>query len=151
MEPRHCTTMETTEVKYLIPGVVITTGLLCIGSHLSASNCGEPVYSAPAKCIPAKSISPQQASGDCSRASNGVCQSDVCGQTMWGTAVPGRCQTQQNIEAVVPQCETGASTAVTIKKWVAVCYSQEVCWCLWDETEETADVEVCTCSDPGTN
>lgn len=137
--------------KQLIPGLVVVVGILSIVSHLAASNCGEPIYSAPARCILAKSTSPQQASGDCSIGADGVCSGSVCSQEAWGTAVPGRCEVQHYIEMDIPQCETGASTAVTIKKWVAVCYSQDVCWCLWDETGETTDVEVCTCTDPDTN
>lgn len=139
--------LETKEMKkYLVPGLVIALGVLCIVPHLTAANCGEPVYSAPAKCKFAEAESPGQDSGDCSRDAQGVCGGSVCEQSVWGTAVPGRCEPQTLIETVIPQCESGSTTTVEIKKWQAVCYSQEICWCLWDETEEMYQVEVCTCT-----
>jgi len=107
----------------VIPCFVVSLGVLILVSQIAADSCGSnPVYDAPAKCRLAEAKPPVDKTGSCIRNACQICEGWACGDTAWGVAVPGRCESAIVTETSIPKCEDDYGvTIVEVMQWKSRC------------------------------
>ncbi len=135
---------------FFAPAIILLAGAASLIIPLKViAECGlNPVTHMPSKCNPPSETGPTGLVGFCAGENDGTCTNLSCAGTAWGNALPGRCVNGIITENNVPVCESDfAATVVTVHQYTQACESVGGCECVWTQTGEKQNVQVCNCRD----
>lgn len=128
------------------PAILVALAGIASVTPLFAVVCGESMTVSGAKCATAHE-NPPEPPGTCER-DDGGCVSVGCTGTDFGVAVDGACKTGSVSEVPTDCLENAGTTTLEIAEYSARCISSDnECRCVWSETGETREEEVCNCED----
>lgn len=131
--------------KYCPSILVALAGVICV-APLFATVCGPQSAIPGGVCLPAHENAPAL-TGSCVLV-DGSCVSFDCSSTSFGVAVEGVCGVGDASSEIPQGCLKNSGTVnVTVNEYSARCSGPDGCRCVWEETGNTNQVEVCTCRD----
>jgi hypothetical protein len=120
-------------------------GMACV-TPLFAVVCSPSAPKHGAKCIVAHQVTPEP-TGECFLA-DGNCISFSCTGTEFGIAKGGACDPFDPTSESGLECiEDFEKKTLRLTQYAARCESAESCRCVWEDTGESKNEEVCNCKD----
>lgn len=120
-------------------------GMACV-TPLFAVVCTPSAPKDGAICVVAHQETPEP-TGECFLADGG-CLSWSCTGTEYGIAKGGACAPFDPTGESGLQCiDNFAATTLQLNQYAARCNNAESCGCVWEETGEVKNEEVCNCKD----